>query len=396
MTHTDYLSLIRETILNPETFVRATFSGRQKGQSLRWQRITIRPVLLKNKRHLQFSYYDEAQHIAQNHAGEQAAAELENTLKLPFRNFHIQTTQQYIQINLTKKGTPIISIQNVDEPQPIDLAHDREKQHILMEGQVIPYLLATGIITADGRVKAAMRNKFAQINQFLQRLQETGELKQLAAPPIEIVDFGCGSAVLTFATYHYITEILNIPVHVVGVDIKKHLIEKHRETAKALGWAGIEFHHSTIADYQAEKPVDIVIALHACDTATDDAIAQGIRWGSKLIVCAPCCHHDLQAQLSRQTIPAPFEPVLRYGLFHERIGDVLTDTFRTLILRMAGYKTDVVQFVAPEHTPKNIMIRAVKTADHGSSDTTREYESLCQYWQVTPYLQQILDETHRL
>jgi hypothetical protein len=389
-TEIDFQTLLSEAILNPETFIRATFSGQQKGQSLRWERVTLRPVLIKNQRHLQFSYYDATQHITQNYLETAAAAELTQLLNLPFRNFAVVTQREQLQINISKKGKPIITRHKTDTAETLDLAHDRSKNRMLAEGTPLPFLVAAEIMTEDGRIKAGQRDKFRQINEFLRLLAETGVLNQFEKTPIQAVDFGCGSAALTFALYHYLNEELKLSAHITGVDIKQHLIERHQHTAQKLGWQHLTFEHTTIQDYQPQTPPDIVLALHACDTATDDAIAQGIRWHSKIIVCAPCCHHDLQAQLEAQPTPAPFMPVLRYGLFHERIGDVLTDSFRTLILRRMGYRVDVVQFVPAEHTPKNLMIRAVKVADRGSEDSDREYAELQQYWQVTPYLQRVL------
>lgn len=390
-TQADFQTLLSEAILNRDKFIRATFSGQQKGLPLRWQRVTLRPVLIKDKRHLQFSYYDATQHITHNYMDDAAAAELMQVLNLPFRNFHVVTQDEQLQVNISKKGKALIMRHKNDAAETPDLAHDRTKHHILPEGTPIPFLVAAGIMTDDGRIKANQRDKFRQINEFLRLLSETGVLTEFEPTPIHAVDFGCGSAALTFALYHYLNHSLQLPAHVTGVDIKQHLIERHQQTAQKLGWDNAYFEHTTIQEYQPDTPPNIVVALHACDTATDDAIAQGIRWNSKIIVCAPCCHHDLQAQLEAQTTPAPFTPVLRYGLFHERIGDVLTDSFRTLILRMRGYRVDVVQFVPAEHTPKNLMIRAVKVAEQGSEETQREYAELQQYWQVTPYLQRILE-----
>lgn len=389
-TEPDFQQLLLEMILQPDSFIRAAFSGQQKGQALRWERVTLRPVLIKQRRHLQFSYYDATQHITHNYADAAATTELMELLRLPFRNFFVVTQTEQIQINISKKGKPLITRHKTAAAQAPDLAHDRPKKHVLSDNTPLPFLIAAGIMTEDGRIKAGQRAKFRQINEFLRLLSETGALNTSENAPLHAVDFGCGSAALTFALYHYLHEVLRLPAQVVGVDIKAHLIQRHRETARQLGWQALTFEHTTIQDYQPQTPPDLVVALHACDTATDDAIAQGIRWHSKIIICAPCCHHDLQAQLEAQPTPAPFMPVLRYGLFHERIGDVLTDSFRTLILRRSGYRVDVVQFVPAEHTPKNLMIRAVKTAEHGSAAAEREYAELQQYWQVTPYLQRIL------
>jgi SAM-dependent methyltransferase len=286
----------------------------------------------------------------------------------------------------------VVSVRPAAAPAAPDLAHDRVKQRILAEGVPEPYLQALGVMTADGQVKAAQRAKFAQINEFLRLLAETGALTHWPRTPVEMVDFGCGSAALTFALYHYLNETLGIPARMTGVDLKADLIARHQQTAAELGWAGMRFVETAIADYAPPAAPDVVIALHACDTATDDAIAQGIRARSRLIVCAPCCHHNLQAQLALRPTPAPFAPVLRYGLFHERLGDVLTDTFRTLVLRAAGYKVDVVEFIAPEHTPRNVMLRAVSSGMPPDAAAAREYVELAEFWRVAPYLERALGD----
>lgn len=392
MADADFRALLARALLDAETFVRAAFSGRQRGAALDWERLTVRPVMVRGRQHLQFSYYDAQRHITRNHTGADAAAQVQAALELPFRNFHVVTSEQEIQVNLSKKGRPVVSVRPAAAPAAPDLAHDRTKQRILAEGAPLPYLQALGVMTAEGRVRAAQRAKFAQINEFLRLLAESGALTGWDHSPVEMVDFGCGSAALTFALYHYMNEVIGVPARMTGVDLKADLIARHQQTAAGLAWDGLRFVETAIADYAPPAAPDVVIALHACDTATDDAIAQGIRAASRLIVCAPCCHHNLQAQLALRPAPAPFGPVLRYGLFHERLGDVLTDTFRTLVLRAAGYQVDVVEFVAPEHTPRNVMLRAVRSGAPGDPAAAREYVDLAEFWRVRPYLERALGD----
>jgi len=187
---------------------------------------------------------------------------------------------------------------------------------------------------------------------------------------------------------------LNLEAHVAGVDIKADLIERHQEKVRSLGWGQLTFEVGQIADFQPETKPDVVLALHACDTATDDALAQGIRWESPLILCAPCCQHELQVQLSHVPAPAPLLPVFHHGILFERMGDILTDTFRATILRIMGYRTDVTQFVPIEHTAKNLMIRSVKTSPAGDARWVEEYRSLKAFWQVTPFLERLLGDKY--
>ena len=385
-----YQQLLKDSILDEQNFVSATFSGRQRGQAARWERVVIRPVEIKNKRHLQFSYFADNRDISKNYAGAEAGGHLDEVLAEGFRNFAVSTTGETIQINLSKKGKPFVNRQPVAAPAAVELAHNREKKKILADGKPERYLQAVGIMAEDGHVKASMHSKFKQINEFLRLLAETGALNTSHHAPMEVVDLGCGNAYLTFATYHYLHDVLGVPTNMVGVDVRGDLLAKHARHAEELGWTGLRFAESRIDAYHAPVPPDVVIALHACDTATDDAIALGVRANSRLIVCAPCCHHDLQAQLRKQAPPAPFGPVMSYGLFHERMGDILTDSFRALILRILGYRVDIVEFVSPEDSPKNLLIRAVKAGEPGATRHIDEYLALKQYWNVDPYLHQLL------
>ena len=175
-----------------------------------------------------------------------------------------------------------------------------------------------------------------------------------------------------------------------GVDAKEFLMARHQATAAELGWEGLTFAAGQILDYAPAEAPDVVLALHACDTATDDALARAVRWGSRLIFSAPCCHHHLQAQLAAAETPSPFRPVLRHGILRERLGDALTDALRAHILRLLGYRAEVLEFVAVEHTPKNLMIRAVHTGAPPTPALVAEYRALKTYWGVTPYLEELL------
>lgn len=387
---TDYQDTIREAVLDEANFVRATFSGQQRGKTNPWQRLELRPVEVKGQRHLQFSFFDEKQNIVKNYGGETAVTELTAALDLPFRNFHIISQNETLQINLSKKGKPIINRKATEKPQVVDLAHDRSKNTILSEGEDIPFLQVMGVMRGDGRIKADHRSKFQQINAFLKILAEIDEIAALPEP-VRLVDFGCGNAYLTFAAYHYLVNILGKQAVVVGVDGQEKLIARNQSRAEELGWDGLTFEQGLIIDYEAVPPPNIVVALHACDTATDDTLAQGIRWQSEVIIAAPCCHHHLQVQLKERPSPPEFDAVLRYGLLHERLGDILTDAFRAAILRLHGYQVTALQFISPEHTPKNLLLRAVKKGDEVGKETAEtEYTQLQQYWQVEPYLAQLL------
>ena len=388
----DYKQLVRDRILARESLIRAVFSGEQKGSSLPWVKVTVRPVELKGQIHLQFSYFDEKKDITKNYLDE-AESKVDEILALPFRNIFIESSAGNLQVNISKKGKAL-----VNETKPLaattDRSHDRQKNKILTAENAAPFLKAVGIMTEDGRIKADMQRKFKQINEFLRLVDETGSFQAGSAQPVHIVDFGCGSGHLTFAMYFYLREILKLDAHVTGVDIKSELMDQLQAKSEALGWSQLKFQTGYISDYESEVHPDVILALHACDTATDDALAKGIQWGSKLIVCAPCCQHELQEQMARLEMPEPLAPIFQHGIFFERMGDILTDTFRASILRIMGYRTDVTEFVPIEHTGKNLMIRAVKTSQPGNPRWVEEHREFKAFWKLTPYLEKLLEEEY--
>jgi SAM-dependent methyltransferase len=389
----EYKQRVRAKLLARESLIRTTFSGAQKGSSLPWVRVTIRPVELRGEIHLQFSYFDEKKDISKNHL-EDAAAKLDELLALPFRNIFIESTDGNLQVNISKKGKVLVSEPKSVAKTSVALSHDRQKNKILTAENAAPFLKAIGIMTGDGRIKADMQRKFKQINEFLRLVDEVASFSTWGGRAIHVVDFGCGSGHLTFAMYFYLREILGLDAHVTGVDIKQGLAEQLQAKSDALGWRQLKFQTGYISDYESDVPPEVVLALHACDTATDDALAKGIQWGSQLIVCAPCCQHELQSQMAQGEMPNRLAPIFQHGIFFERMGDILTDSFRANILRIMGYRTDITEFVPIEHTGKNLMIRSVKTTPVGEARWVNEYKNLKSFWGLTPYLEKILEETH--
>lgn len=389
--HTEaYKEQIKHIALDEEKFMRLTMKGRPRDPAVPWRQVIVRPVLIKNDRHLQFSYFTEKQDITRNYRGLQASEKLDEILALPFNAISVQSTEQILHVQITKKGKAIVHREKAAVPKlEPGLAHDLSKKLPLPAGRPDPFLQAVGIMDEQGRIRPSMHGKFSQINEFLKLLEHTGELDKFEKSPVHILDCGCGSAYLSFAAYHYLNDVRGIPAHLMGIDVNETLIKKDNAESEQLGYAGACFQRSSIIDYEPEVPPDIILALHACDTATDEAIAQGIRWQSRLVLCAPCCHHQLQEQM--QAVE-PFEPVFRHGILKQRMGDILTDAFRALILRIMGYKTDVVEFVSPEHTDKNLMIRAVKRGQQDTPQFIQEYLDLKRYWGVTPYLETLLGD----
>ncbi len=386
----DYKRLVREAVLDERRFVRAVFSAPLRGRSIPWKRIVLRPVEIKGTQHVQFTYYDEAKSIDRNRAGAEADEELASVLLMPFRDIHVELIDRSLQVTAAQKGDARVKTTTKSTPVDRVLTHDRQKRLPLPAGKADEYLAAVGIMGADGRVKADRWDKFRQVNEFLRLLAQTIDASAEPFHPRYIVDLGCGNAYLTFAVYHYFTNVLHQSVEMVGVDARDEPLRRHRAKAAELGWGGLSFEGAAIADFEPLQAPELVLSLHACDTATDDAIARAIRWKSRYVLSVPCCHHELQQQLRRRADATPLRPVYRYGALAERLGDELTDTFRALILRMFGYRCDVVQFVSSEHTAKNLMIRGTRAGRVADPLVVEEYLGLKDFLGVTPYLERLL------
>lgn len=385
-----YKQFVEETILDEKNFIKAMFTGGSKHLT----KLVIRPVLIKGRQQIQFSYFDAKKDITKNYSQKKVSRKLTEMFKQQFTSITIQTTTKNFQITIPKKGKPVIHEHQAKEEKTVVLSHDKEKQFILSAGKPIPFLQTLGIMNQDGSIKADKQNKFKQINEFLKIIDHT--VKNELQPFSTIVDFGCGSGYLTLAVYYYFNEILKIQTQVIGVDNNAALIKKLSEQTNTLGWEQISFEASTIKDFTPLSNADIVVALHACDTATDDALAQGIEMDSSVILVSPCCHHHIQTQVNKKTNSPLFDPMLQHAILRERFFDILTDTFRSLILQIMGYKTDIIEFIASEHTAKNLMIRAIKNQHSSIAMTVHEYTSLKKYWKVTPYLETLLEKKFKV
>lgn len=378
----DHRQLVRDAVF-AASFRRLTVSAPTKAEGDRWEKVTLRPVDLKEGRFIQFVYSSREKSVARNFAGREAARRLDELLSDSFAHIEAQTDDGDIHIRITKKGRVLISRGAASRPDGAAAnTHDRVKKYPLPAEAPDSFLQRIGIKNERGEIRPSMQAKFRQINAFL-GLIEPLVRNAPAERPVRLLDCGCGSAQLTFAVYHYLAHARGVRTELVGIDRKPELVGKCVRLRDELGWSELSFHVSDIAAYVPAAAPDIVFSLHACDTATDEAIARAIRWGSRAIVAAPCCQHELHHQLSAGL----FKPVLRHGILRERLADILTDAFRALMLRIAGYDVDVVEFVAPEYTPKNLVLRAVKGTDAGNAAAVREYEELKSFWNVKPSLE---------
>ncbi|MDZ5622821.1 class I SAM-dependent methyltransferase [Nocardioides bizhenqiangii] len=392
------LARIRDHLLDPDSLVRGLGSGRQKGQQPRWRRAELRWVDLKAGRHLQVTTYDATQAYVANHlVGDAAGAAVDALLAEPFGNWHVETTTEVHQLRVTKKLDAITHTSGRAAPVEAVRAHDREKERLLPGDD--PVLAALGLADAQGRIKPSRQAKYRQVEEFVRILDAsiTEALgNQLRTPtpddPLRIVDLGCGNGYLTFAAHRYLTQQRGLPVRLVGVDVKQQSAEHNGRVADDLGIVA-DFVVGTIAGAilpERDQQPDVVLALHACDTATDEALARAIEWRAPLVLAAPCCHHDVAAQLRKAPAPAPYSSLTRHGILRERFADTLTDALREMLLRLSAYRVDVMQFVESKHTPRNTLLRAVRTGAAADPALRQDYDDLVATWQVTPRLAVLL------
>ena len=372
-------------INNPANLVRVVLSGRRRNMQVATVRIDIRPVQIKDSLLLQVASNDGRQTTTKNYApSELKTLEL---LESGYANILVEHITGSLSIRITKKGEALIHEDNT--PREQNLEHDRAKERLLDPSD--PYLIEVGISDAKGALKPTRADKYRQVEEFLRLLVPTlnsaitaGHIAQpTAQAPLTIADLGCGNAYLTFATHQYLTSI-GMPVSVVGIDIRPESLKRNTEIAGKLGISKSITFRAEAIDQTSVTPAEVVIALHACDTATDDAIAWGVNNGAKLMLIAPCCQHDLQTQMN--TSPEPWSLLTKHGLVKERLGDLLTDALRAQILKMAGYRSEIIEFIGGEHTPRNIMIRAVKTGVKPDVGDMKQYEELISAWSIKPAL----------
>lgn len=375
-------------------FRRATFAGATRGAACEWVRVVVRPVELRGDRYFQFAYQGARKAVTKNYLDDELEAPLDELIGYGFAGVHITTSAEELDIRTSRKGRVHVGRHKPKEPADAAAAeaHNRTKDVPLPEGTADALLEVMGIATPDGRVRPTMRGKFTQINEFLKQLRHVFDDAKLTGlnRDLSILDCGCGASYLTLAAHHYLNNVLNVPARIRGVDVNEEVIRKSVERADRLGASGLDFECRKIGT--ADVAADIVFALHACDTATDDAIAQAVRSEARLFLGVPCCHHDLNKVIGAAGPSEVLRPILRHGILAQRTADLVTDAFRALALRIMGYRTDVVEFVSTEHTARNLMIRAVRGAPVGEAGHVAEYIEMKRFWRVTPYIEKVLGE----
>ena len=380
-------------------------------------KVKVRPVLAGGNVHIQIEEFRGKQAFHKNMDTRQAAEYLTELMGSAFKQVQAETMSWSGQVLVSKKGKASVKIKrkngvaadtavkaekNADAKGKAEagtsgkiseleaawksgLTHNRRKRYILDEGTMVPFLVDLGVQTKEGKIVNSRYDKFRQINRFLEFIEDILPKLDKSRESV-ILDFGCGKSYLTFAMYHYLKELKGYPVRIIGLDLKDDVIKKCNDLAKKYGYEKLNFYTGDIASYEGVDQVDMVVTLHACDTATDFALEKAVRWGAKVILSVPCCQHELNKQMENEL----FKPVFQYGLIKERMAALYTDALRAQILESVGYRTQILEFIDMEHTPKNILIRAVKQGT--PKENAAELKAIMEELHIEPTLYKLLKE----
>ena len=400
-------------ILNRE-FIRAVFSNPRVKDNV--VKAKLRPMEQKGELLFQLESFTKTQAFHKNLTVEETKDELMKLLE-EFRQVQVETVSEDITVLISKKGKATIKRKRKKvQAKVADLSHNRKKKYILEEGIAVPFLQDLGVMTQDGKIVRTKMDKFRQINRFLEFVEDI--LPQLDKDrELTLLDFGCGKSYLTFAMYYYLHELKGYDIRIIGLDLKTDVILHCNELAKKYGYEKLSFLVGDIADYEGVDQVDMVVTLHACDTATDFALAKAVGWNAKVILSVPCCQHEVNKQFEKQqnlksgkmktktevleTLEVPsnqfsvveevLAPVMDYGLLRERFAALVTDGLRAKRLESEGYETQVLEFIDMEHTPKNILLRAVKKGSPAAK-SRKEAEDCERFLKIQPTLGMLLAE----
>lgn len=381
----ELLSLLDQVLVN-KTLIQGVISKVRRKPEVAFSKVSVKPVLVRNQYMVQFAYHYPDKVTHRNLLPTQALDELLALLQESFRQAVLFTTNADYQVLISKKGRAKILKKPPTKTQ-VDLRHNRRKNYIIPNGKPCPFLIRLGVMNKDGRVYSKKYDKFRQINRFLEMVDDVvDEIK--ASGSLNIIDFGCGKSYLTFALYHYFTYVLGREVSIVGLDLKKDVVDFCNQVAKDLNYDRLRFVHGDIRGFQTGHEVEMVVTLHACDTATDDALAQAVRWNAAVIMSVPCCQHELFEKIDNPIL----EPMLKHGIIKERLVSLVTDSLRANVLEIMGYSTQLLEFVSMEHTPKNILIRAIRT-QKANQTALEQYRSFKKFWHLErPYIELALGE----
>ena len=364
-------------------FLGATLSNPKTKDDVK--KIKVRPLLKKDTLIFQCELFKNNQAFHENYDVSEIVDVLTKYME-DFKQLQLETKRYYATALVSKKGKSTIKKKVQSGPvKEVNLSHNREKKYILQEGVSVPFLQDLGVMTSDGKIVRTKFDKFRQINRFLEFVEDI--LPQLnKEKEVTILDFGCGKSYLTFAMYYYLHELKNYDVRIIGLDLKKEVIKHCNELSVKYGYEKLKFLEGNIADYTGVNEVDMVVTLHACDTATDFALDKAVGWNAKVILSVPCCQHELNGQMENELLA----PLFKYGLIKERMAALITDAMRAEYLEGQGYETQILEFIDMEHTPKNILIRAVKTGKKKANGES--IKALEEFFHVEPTLGRLLNE----
>lgn len=382
---------LQRAVSDPSQLHRIVISGRRKGHQPEFERIDLSPVLIKGEMKLQVVRHSGTQDFTENISAKEL--DFHDVLSQGFANILLEHGNERIEMKITKRGDLQIHRSRFEGGRSRDFGHDRKKDRMLSSEEPVFHLL--GITSKEGEIFPSKSDKYIQVDQFLRILESTLDSRWKSSDEINVVDLGCGNAYLTFAAHRFLAS-KGFQVKSVGIDRKKESVLRNNEIAGKLGIDNeISFTHGDIADHVTSR-ADIVIALHACDTASDDAISWAFHAGASSILISPCCHHHLNKQITDRNLSDAdrplVEPLLRDGIVRERFADLLTDSIRAQVLRTLGYRTEIIEFVAGEHTSRNLMIRAVKKDGHDQifREEFEQLQEVISHWKLEPYLCNVL------
>ncbi|BBI35284.1 class I SAM-dependent methyltransferase [Cohnella abietis] len=371
-----------ERIVAEEQLIQASFSAPRRKEEDTPVKLTVRPIKLKNGLFYQFERHQSNKVFHENITPEQVGEQLQSVME-QYKQALFKITDADVQVLANKKGKlSLITHSKVSKRENIPQEHNRNKTYVLPEGEPVPFLFALGVMNAEGRVIKAKYDKFRQINRFLEMVSDV--IPDLPRDkPLTIVDFGCGKSYLTFALYHLLAIKEKLPVRIIGLDLKQDVIETCSKLARELEWDNLTFSVGDISNFEGYTSVDMVVTLHACDTATDAALLKAIGWEASVILSVPCCQHELFRQISQPIL----KPLLKHGILKERFSALVTDAIRANLLELAGYRTQLLEFIDMEHTPKNILIRAVKARKTDLEEVKQEYVKFRDFLGVSPFME---------
>lgn len=375
--------------ISGKELLQATLSQPKRKDGTVAPKTVIRPIEMKSGLYYQFEYHFANKVTHDNIEGTKAAERVIDLLQENYRQALVKTPEADVQLLFNKKGkAAVLKKPPTGDSKKGVQQHNRQKQRVLAEGKAAPFLVELGIMTPEGLVHAKKQDKYRQINRFLEMVTDV-----LAYLPTDreltIVDFGCGKSYLTFALYHLLAVEQQRKINIIGLDLKADVIAFCSELAEKLGYDKLQFLVGDIAEYEELQAADMVVTLHACDTATDAALAKAVNWGASVIMSVPCCQHELFKQVDNDVL----SPLLSQGLLKERFSALATDAARGTLLEVLGYKVQMLEFVDPEHTPKNLLIRAVRSDQQGiSMKKWEQYEQFRQFLNISPSLEQMLAE----